>query len=86
LEPEPERNRWTTWKEFLSRHRVVIVAADFFTVEVWTRSGLTRLIVLFLIDLSTRRVEITDIATKTTLVFVDDPRWSGWRFGPRPSH
>src|ERR1035441_7185283 len=41
LEPAPERNRKTTWKEFLSRHWEVIVAADFFTVEVWTRSGHT---------------------------------------------
>ena len=29
LEAAPERNRKTTWKEFLSRHRDVIVAADF---------------------------------------------------------
>ena len=64
LEPAPERNRKTTWKEFLSRHWEVIVAADFFTVEAWTRSGLTRFVVLFLIDLSTRRVEIAGIATK----------------------
>jgi putative transposase len=64
LEPAPERKRKTTWREFLSRHWEVIVAADFFTVEVWTRSGLTRFLVLFLIDLATRRVEIAGIATK----------------------
>jgi len=64
LEPAPERNRKTTWKEFLSRHWEVIVPADFFTAEVWTRSGLTRFLVLFLIDLSTRRLEIADIATR----------------------
>ena len=64
LEPAPERNRKTTWKEFLSRHWEVIAAADFFTVEVWTRRGLTRFLVLFLIDLSTRRIEIAGIATK----------------------
>jgi putative transposase len=64
LEPAPERNRKTTWKEFLSRHWEVMVAADFFTIEVWTRSGLTRFMVLFLIDLSTRRVVIAGIATK----------------------
>jgi transposase InsO family protein len=58
LEPAPERNRKTTWKEFLSRHRDVIVAADFFTVEAWTWKGLTRFLVLFLIDVSSRRVEI----------------------------
>ena len=71
LEPAPERNRKTTWKEFLSRHWEVIVAADFFTVEGWTRSGLTRFIVLFLIDLSTRRVEIAGIATKAHGIWMD---------------
>src|SRR5438876_5621327 len=30
LEAAPERNRKTTWKEFLCRHRQVMVAADFF--------------------------------------------------------
>ena len=62
LEPAPERNRKTTWKEFLSRHRELIVAADLFTIEAWTRRGLTRFIVLFLIDLSSRRVEIAGLA------------------------
>ena len=71
LEPAPERNRKTTWKEFLSRHWEVIVAADFFTVEGWTRSGLTRFIVLFLMDLSTRRVEIAGIATKANGIWMD---------------
>ena len=47
LEPAPERERKTTWKEFLCRHREVMVAADFFTLEAWTRQGLTRLLVLF---------------------------------------
>jgi putative transposase len=61
LEPAPERERKTTWKEFLSRHREVIVAADFFTIEAWTRKGLTRFLVLFLIDLSSRRVEIAGV-------------------------
>jgi hypothetical protein len=32
-------------------------------VEVWTRRGLQRFIVLFLIDLATRKVEIAGIAT-----------------------
>ena len=73
LEPAPERNRKTTWKEFLSRHWEVMVAADFFTIEVWTRSGLTRFMVLFLIDLSTRRVTIADIATKADGIWMDLP-------------
>lgn len=43
LEPAPERNRKTTWKEFLRRHQEVMVAADFFTVEAWTRRGCIQL-------------------------------------------
>ncbi len=62
IEPAPERVRRTTWKEFLSRHWDLIVAADFFTVEVWSRKGLQRFMVLFLIELSTRRVEVAGIA------------------------
>ena len=44
------------------RHWELIVAADFFTVEVWTRRGLQRFIILFFIDLSTRKVEIAGMA------------------------
>jgi putative transposase len=62
IEPSPERSRKTTWKEFLSRHWELIVATDFFTVEVWTRRGLQRFVVLFFIELSTRKVEIAGIA------------------------
>ena len=38
------------------------MAADFFTIEVWTTRGLQRFIVLFFIELSTRRVEIAGIS------------------------
>jgi putative transposase len=61
LEPAPQRERKTTWKEFLSRHREVIAAADFFTIEAWTWKGLTRFLVLFLIDLSSRKVQVTGV-------------------------
>jgi putative transposase len=47
-------------------HWDVIAAADFFTIEAWTRQGLTRFIVLFLIDLSTRRVEVAGVAREAT--------------------
>jgi putative transposase len=64
IEPAPERNRKTTWTEFLKRHWALIVSADFFTTEVWTTKGLTRYLVLFFIDLSTRKVEIAGIASR----------------------
>jgi putative transposase len=64
VEPAPERSRRTTWKEFLRRHWEQIVATDFFTIEVWTQKGLQRFIVLFFLELSTRRVEVAGIAAK----------------------
>jgi putative transposase len=63
IEPAPVRVRKTTWKEFVSQHWELIVATDFFTVEVWTRRGLQRFIVLFFIELSTRKVQIAGIAS-----------------------
>jgi len=62
IEPAPGRSRKTTWKEFITRHWEQIVASDFFTIEVWTPTGLKRFIVLFFMELSTRRVEIGGIA------------------------
>ena len=57
-------SRRTTWKEFLSSLWDQIVASDFFTIEVWTPSGLQRCVVLFFMELSTRRVEIGGIASR----------------------
>ena len=39
-------------------------ATEFFTIEVWTGRGLTRFAVLFIIELSTRRVEIAGIVSE----------------------
>ena len=38
------------------------MAADFFTIEVWTAKGLQRFMVLFFIEIATRRVEIAGIS------------------------
>lgn len=62
IEPAPERARKTTWKEFLTQHWEQIVAAEFFNVEVWNGTGLRRFMVLFFIELSTRRVQIGAIS------------------------
>ena len=58
IEPAPERERKMTWREFLTQHWDLIVAADFFTIEAWTRRGLQRFVILFFLELSTRKVEI----------------------------
>ena len=61
LDPAPERQKPTTWKEFLRSHFAVLAAADFFSVEVWTAVGLVRYHVLFVIRLATREVQIAGI-------------------------
>jgi len=62
LEPAPERHKGMSWKQFLKIHWDTLAAADFFTFEVWTIGGLVRYLVLFVIELSTRKVEIAGIA------------------------
>jgi transposase InsO family protein len=64
IDPAPDRSHRTTWKEFLKRHWNQIVATDFFTIEVWTRKGLQRFVVLFFLEVSTRRVEVAGVATR----------------------
>jgi hypothetical protein len=80
IEPAPERSRKTSWKEFLSRHWELIVAADFFTVEVWTRHGLQRFVVLFFIELATRKVEVAGIARAANGL------WMSQIGGNQPNH
>jgi len=63
IEPAPERSPKTTWKELLRHHWGLIVAADFLTIEALTRRGLQRFVILFFMDLSTRKVEIVGIAS-----------------------
>jgi putative transposase len=65
-EPSPDRLKKTTWSEFLKAQWEVLAAADFFTVNVWTHRDLTRFAVLFVIDLSTRRIQIAGIAPDPT--------------------
>jgi hypothetical protein len=61
LDPAPLRGRAMSWEAFLKVHWGAIAATDFFSVEVLTRVGLVRYLVLFVIDLKTRRVEIAGI-------------------------
>ena len=61
VDPAPERQKKTTWKEFLRSHWDVLAAADFFNIEVWTVRGLVRYHVLFVVRLATREVHLAGI-------------------------
>ncbi len=61
IEPSPERRKRTTWRQFLKAHWSCLAAADFFTVEVLSCTGLVTYYVLFVMEVSTRRVHIAGI-------------------------
>ena len=54
----PRGGKRMLWKTFLRTHLGAIAAADFFSVEVLTLTGLVRHFVLLVIDIQTRRVQI----------------------------
>ncbi len=63
IDPAPLRGKRTTWSTFLKAHWKILVASDFFTVEVWRLQGLTTYYVLFVIELSTRIVKVAGLTT-----------------------
>ncbi len=50
LTPDPDQKHRVEWERFISSHKNVIAATDFFTVELLTEQGLQRYMVLFFID------------------------------------
>ena len=61
IEPAPERQKRTTWQEFLKIHWDVHAAMDFSTVDLWTATTVTRSAILFVIDLAACRLEMIGI-------------------------
>jgi hypothetical protein len=54
----PGGHRATPWRTFVQAHWPALVAADFFTTEVWTTRGLVTYYTAFVIELQSRRVQI----------------------------
>ena len=54
----PSGGRLTAWRAFLKAHWPALVAADFFTTEVWTARGLVTFYTAFVIELQSRRVRV----------------------------
>jgi hypothetical protein len=59
--PDPEQKNRIEWERFISSHKNVLAATDFFTVEVLTEQSLQRYMVLFFIDIGTREVQIAGV-------------------------
>jgi transposase InsO family protein len=47
-----------TWGTFVQAHWPALVAADFFTTEVWTARGLVTYYIAFVLELQSRRVQV----------------------------
>jgi hypothetical protein len=67
LGPAPRRHGGPTWVEFLRAQAAGTLACDFFTVETMS---LTRLYVLFVIEVDRRRVHLAGITAHPTGVWV----------------
>jgi len=64
IRPTPERQRTTTWTDFIRAHMSVLAGTDFFSVEVLTLRGLVTYYVLFFIHLESRQVEVAGITPR----------------------
>jgi putative transposase len=60
-DPEPDLTVRSTWHEFLRSHWDVLVACDFFTIELLVKRKLVRCTVFFVIELATRKVFFSPI-------------------------
>ena len=63
LSPAPEREKKTTWRDFVRSHKEVLAAVDFFTAEVWSARGLITYFVLTFMRVASRKVCIAGITT-----------------------
>ncbi len=84
VRPAPEREKSTTWKDFIRSHMSVLAGTDFFTAEVLTWRGLVTYYVLFFIHLDTRKVSIAGITEHPDSAWMEqmgrNVTWEGWGF------
>ena len=66
----PSGERPTSWQAFLRAHWGALMAADFFTTEVWTIRGLITYYTIFVIELHSRRVHIVGSTLNPDEAFV----------------
>jgi len=85
--PAPQRQRATTWRDFIKRHQDQLLACDFFTVETLF---LKTLHVLFFLEVGTRRVHLAGCTAHQTAAWVTQQArqraWTLQEAGTSPRH
>src|SRR4029453_9523787 len=66
LPSAPDRQKTTTWKEFIRTHMEVLWATDFFSTEVWTLGGRVTFYGLFFIKRDTRDLHLAGVPAHPT--------------------
>jgi putative transposase len=66
----PGGQRPMTWRTFVEAHWSALVAADFFTTEVWTARGLVTYYVAFLLEVQSRRIQVIGCTPNPNEAFV----------------
>jgi putative transposase len=79
----PRRERPMTWRTFVQAHWPALVAADFFTTEVWTTRGLVTCYTAFVIELHSRRVHVLGTTPYPDEAFVTQTLREVTGYGPR---
>ena len=69
LLPAPDRERKTSWREFIRTHTEVL-AVNFFTAEVWTSAGLITCYVLMFMRVGSRQVRIAGMTHSPDLAWM----------------
>lgn len=80
----PGGQRAMSWRTFVQAHWTALVAADFFTTEVWTTRGLVTYYTAFVIELQSRRVQVLGSPPYPDEAFVLQCLVGQWRVGRSP--
>jgi len=59
--PTPSRKSKLSWSDFITMHKDVVTACDFFTADLFTATGLITFYVLFFIQIGSRKVHIAGV-------------------------
>lgn len=89
IKPTPTHKPNISWNEFIKSHWEVLTATDFLSVELLTPFGLMRCMILFFIDVKTRKVKLGGVKINPDSAWVKQvaknmtDSWDGFMLGKK---